>query len=592
MFVFSFLILSCGGDTAGDNNNNCNPTCTDYETCNSGKCELKEGYCKTENDCKSNQVCNSDNQCEDKAIAECSKNEECEQYEECSNNKCILKEGACNNNTDCTETQTCTEHICTEKTISCGTSSCREWETCNTDTNKCELITGKCQTDSDCENGFTCNSQNYCQKDDVIYTTIQNLQTDTSFIDKKAQTTGIVTAIALSQKRQPKGLYIQFSEEIHSGLYVYFIEAGETSIKVGDRIKVTGILDRDIGHLRIRTRIPDIELIKNGVMPYKPVGVDYFTGLNNYESMLVDIILSSRFNLRDIQPEHWIFINQFDTSLKIFVKDTISYLNHLSLSVKLESLTGILDNFNGLGRVLPRNEDDIIVYAPFCEEACLEWEECLDIDYCAISEGRCVQSSDCRNENATCNTETHYCEEPSMLDNADIDNWTNGKPDGYLIGDALDVTQEDNKVQASSFSAKVERIDSLKTDNDSVEFLSPPVAVDFNKNYELSFFILDNNYDIDAKIYYKAYDVYNTVIGSGIAGGNDFTQNTDNWIQLKYNTNFIAEIWRGPLENLAYIRFGVRLYTAHCDIDDTCPENYQPNGTGFVYIDSLNIKEN
>jgi len=81
------------------------------------------------------------------------------------------------------------------------------------------------------------------------------------------------------------------------------------------------------------------------------------------------------------------------------------------------------------------------------------------------------------------------------------------------------------------------------------------------------------------------------VIGSGIAGGNDFTQNIDNWVKLTYSTNFIAEIWRGPLENLSYIRFGIRLYKSHCNIDETCPENYEGNGSGYLYIDSLNIIE-
>ncbi len=592
ILIFSVLIISCS-DTDRVNNNNCNPTCKDYQVCNeSNKCELKKGYCNTENDCSNNQICNSNNKCIDETVTQCTKSEECASYEECKDNKCILKQGSCNDNLDCPKTQTCENNHCTEKTDSCDNTPCREWETCNTIANKCELITGKCLIDSDCEQEFTCNSQGYCQKDDFFYTTIQNLQTDESLIDKKAQTIGIVTAIALSQQRQPKGLYIQFGEEKHSGLYVYFIEAGATDIKVGDRIKVTGILDRDIGHLRIRTKISDIQLIRNGEMPYKPISVDYFTALDNYESMLIDVILNSRFNLRDIRPEHWIFINQFDSNLKIYVKDTISYLNHLSLSVKLNSLIGILDNFNGLARVLPRTEDDIVVYVPFCEEDCKEWEECLDIDYCAISEGRCVENSDCRNENATCNTESHYCEEPSILDNADIDNWTSGKPNGYLIGDALKVTQEDNKVEASSFSAKVERFEYLKTDNDSVEFLSPPVAVEYDKNYELSLFILDTNYDIDAKIYYKAYDVYNTYIGSGIAGDNDFTKNIDNWVQLKYVTGFIdkGEIWRGLPENLSYIRFGIRLYKGHCDVD-SCPDNYEADGTGYLYVDSLNITE-
>jgi len=590
ILVFSLFIISCS-DTKGVNNDNCSNECKNWENCNTenNKCTLKTGSCYSSDDCLDNYICNSQHRCEESVIKECTKNEDCKSYEECDNsNECTLKEGACNTESDCLQTETCDENKCVTKITSCSETPCKFWETCNETTDKCELNNGKCQNNNDCETGFTCNAQNYCENTDTIYTTIQNLQIDNSLIDKKVQTIGIVTAIALSQKRQPKGLYIQFSEEKHSGVYVYFTLAGDTSIKIGDRIKVTGILDRDIGHARVRTKIPEIELIESGEMPYSPIDVDYFTALDNYESMLVSVILNSRFNLRDIQPEHWIFINQLDSNLKIYVKDTISYLNHLTLIVKLESLTGILDNFNGLGRMLPRSEDDILVYFPVCEESCLEWEECLDRDYCAISAGRCVENSDCYNENSICNTETNYCEEPSILDNADIDNWTNGKPDGYLIGSALKVTQEDNRVEASNFSAKVERIDSFKTDNDSVEFLSPPVSVDYNKNYEISFFILDSSYgQVDAKIYYNAYDIYNTKIGSGIAGDNDFTQNIDNWIELKYTTGFIdkGEIWRGLPENLSYIRFGIRLYKEHN------PDETLGSGNGYLYIDSLNITE-
>jgi hypothetical protein len=250
-----------------------------------------------------------------------------------------------------------------------------------------------------------------------------------------------------------------------------------------------------------------------------------------------------------------------------------------------------LNNLKDTPEVLPLKEDDIVIYKPNCTPICREWEECIDDNYCIISQGRCEVDEDCNNDNSSCDFQTHYCNEPSSLYNGDFDIWADNTPDGYLIGDALKTYKEENKKQSSLYSVKLERIDNLKTDNTSVEFLSPPVSVEYLKNYQLSLYVLENNYNIDAKIYYKAYDVYNEVIGSGIAGGNDFTINEDNWIKLSYKTNFISEIWRGPIENLSYIRFGLRLYKAHCDTDNTCPPNYEPDGNGYLYLDSLKIEE-
>jgi hypothetical protein len=542
LFSIPILVVSCSDDTKKENNNNdCLNSCQEWEECNSNnECSIKDGFCYDITNCSTDYYCDS-------------------------NHKCIKE----------------------EETIFCIEGKCNEDEICDEINKRCltTVATGKCQTNDDCEDGFTCNAE-------FIYTTIQNIQIDDSLIDKSVQTTGIVTAIALSQTRTPKGLYIQYGEEKHSGIYVYFIAAANTNIKVGDNVKVGGILDRHEGKARIRTNIEDILIMSSGEMPYKPVNINYFTALSDYESMLTTIVFNKRFNLLEILSEHLIFLGE-DYS-KIYVKDTLSYLNHLSLYVKLESLSGILDNFNDLGRVLPRSEDDIVVSMPFCSDVCSGWESCLDENTCVLDRGRCTIDNDCPKENSTCNTETHYCEEPTLLINGNLDTWDNtSMPTGYLIGDALKVTQEENNKESSNFSARVERLDYLEDGTETVEFLSPPISVDYNKDYLFSLYLLENNYDIDAKICYKAYNFSDRVIGSGIVGDNDFTQNIDNWIQLSYTTGFISkgEIWGDLIENLSYIRIGIRLYKAHCLTDNTCPTGYEATGNGFLYIDSLSIVE-
>jgi len=461
---------------------------------------------------------------------------------------------------------------------------CNSWEICNETTGECELKSGKCNLDEDCLTGDCI--EGYCRKDNIIFTTIQNIQTDDSLLGKIVNVEGAVTAIALSQRRTPKGLYIQNGRGKNSGLFVYFTQAVQTDIKPGYKVSVQGILDREKGALRLRTDESKILKVKSNI-EYAPVKVDYFKSLPEYESMLVNIILNKRYNLMDIKPFHFVFSDMNES--EILVKDTLSYLNHLSLYVKLQHLSGILENYNGSPRVLPRDENDIIVSKSVCEPKCEEWEACLDNNMCILQKGRCYLKNDCE-ENFICN-ENHYCEADESLYNSGLEIWGNGFPDGYLSGKALKVYLEDGKVFEGDYSAKIEMIYSLKESNSDVEFLSPPFSVDKEKNYLLKLQILENNYEIDAKIYYKAYDVYGDVIGSGIAGGNDFTLNVDNWVELGYTTSFVSEIWGGPIENLSYIRFGIRLYKGHCEIDETCPSGYTPTGNGYLYVDAFKIEE-
>ena len=241
-----FIFISCSDDSKVQDKK-CPTNCETWEACNADfNCELKEGYCIDKDNCNDDEICNSEHKCEKATVNDCLINDDCGLNQICNNEKkCEYKEGYCLSDNDCKNSQVCnSENLCEDKVQvnNCFETNCQEWETCNQETKSCDFISGKCQSDEDCESELKCNNQNYCSfesetpEDNYISTTIQNLQTDTNFIDKKVQTTGIITAIALSQKRKPKGLYIQFGEVKHSGIYVYFIEASDTNLKVGDRV--------------------------------------------------------------------------------------------------------------------------------------------------------------------------------------------------------------------------------------------------------------------------------------------------------------------------------------------------------------------
>ncbi len=569
IFIILIILLSLSCDTEKkDNDYSCTPTCKESEVC------TKDGRCIPKDD----------------------KCENCKEWESCQENECVLLENRCNDHSNCIDDKICDEsHNCVvDDGKFCIENRCSISEVCNEEKKECLSQTGKCTDDNSCEDGFSC-INSYCEKDGVISTTIQEIQTEPLLLEKTVQITGVVSAVALSQTRNKKGVYIQNDIIKHSGVYIYFTTAGESDIKIGDRIKVTGVLDREFTGARVRTKIEEITTLSSGEFPYEKVKIDYFSNdAKDYESMLISVILEKRFNLREFLEQHVVFRDELNNA--IYVKDTISWLNHLSLNIKLEKLEGILENYQDYLRVLPRSESEIQISTPLCEPSCKEWEACLDRNSCTLDYSRCESNEDCSN-GQNCNTETHWCEQTSGLENGEFEIWESGKAVGYLPGSALRVSREENKKYQTNYAARVTRYDESGTAN--INFLSPKIAVDYQKNYKLSLFVLDNDYDVDCRIYYEAYNIYDTKIGSGIPPSNDgLTKNIDNWVELTYSTNFIngGEIWRGPVEDLAYIRFGIRINKGHNNVidgeplDDTLPANYEPSGTGDIYIDTLTIE--
>ena len=584
---------SCATDEICDENNECiakkcDPTCAADEICNSDFECIKHGCNPT---CSENEICDNNNQC---VVKEC---ENCNDWEECTSGSCTPKDGKCNIKSDCDDNQICKENSCIEQF--CTANKCSNQEICIEDDKKCILNTGKCNdTTNKCEDGFTCNSDGYCiDSNDVIFTTIRELQINPDFIDKKVMTKGVVSAIALSQTRNQKGLYIQDGVDKHSGLYIYFIAAGQTNIKVGDQVKVIGVLDRELKAARVRTNIDEIVVLSSNENIFEKVEVDYFKeDILDYESMLIDVKLETRFNMQIFLSRHLIFMNS--EGARILVKDTISWLNHLSLNVKLIKLVGILENSDDGARVLPRSESDIQISTPNCAPECKEWESCLDDNLCVLDAGRCENSTQC-GENYSCNTENNYCEVSEIiLNNGEFEEWSSGNPTGYFYGSAIKATQESSKKYQTNYGAKVERFEYLADGTSNVNMLSPKIAVDYNKNYKLKLFVLDNDYDVDCRIYYESYNISDIKIGSGSLPSNDgLTKNVDNWMELDFTTNFISQTWREPMENISYIRFGIRVNKGHNNVidgiplDNTLPEGYNPSGTGIIYLDSLTIEE-
>jgi len=491
----------------------------------------------------------------------------------------------------CTDTQNCDNGTCVDKPKKCN-------PTCS-DTQKCE--DGTC-IDKPKECNPTCSDTQNCKNgtcvDKATLMVIKKIQTDSSLIGEEVMTKGIVSAIALSQKVNHKGLYIQDSLDKHSGIYIYFTTAGKTEFKVGDQVEVHGILDRELNYARIRTKIEDIVVLSHDEKVYDKLEVDYFSeDIKDYESMLVNVKLESRFNLSEYLDRHIVFSN--DKRDKILIKDTISWLNHLSINVKLVKLIGVIDNSKDGVRVLPRAENEIQISTPHCDPTCKEWESCLDDNLCVLDIGRCEKKSDCK-ANYDCDLTDNYCKVSNIiLDNGDFDIWSEDKPTGYIYGKAIKVHQEDKKKYRTDYGAIVIRDDGKVDATKDMHILSPKIAVNYNKNYKLTLFVLDNDYNVDCRIYYEAYDINDNKIGSMfINGNNGLTKNVENWIELTTITNFLGgEIWRGTPDNLSYIRFGIRVHKGHDQlnngepIDNTIPPGYPVSGNGKIYLDSLSIEE-
>jgi len=123
-FLFSFSFSSCSNksETKGKT---CNPICDTWQICNDdGNCELKKDMCSTNADCKDgvNTVCNELHICEKMEENNCDPS--CEEWQSCNNGSCELKTDRCNTDDDCIGVTTiCNEfHSCATDVVTQVTS--------------------------------------------------------------------------------------------------------------------------------------------------------------------------------------------------------------------------------------------------------------------------------------------------------------------------------------------------------------------------------------------------------------------------------------------------------------------------------------
>ncbi|MBN2694916.1 hypothetical protein JXR93_09660 [bacterium] len=490
---------------------------------------------------------------------------------------------------ECTENSDCIEfganYICNSESQKCvfDCSKCGDLASCNSEQTACITFEGRCSTITDCSENFSCNSDGFCEDSDgVIETTTRWLHQNSSLLNKQIKISSNITAIAYSQTGNIKGLYLQNSETPYSGIYIYFITAGVFTFEKGDKVEIIGVLDNQMGKKRIRIDAASVKLLDGEKIFFNPISIDYFADdINQFESMYVNIQLDTRFNMSVFLPQHYVFSNEVGE--EIFVKDSanIGVLNKVSLYDQLTYLAGVLD-YEDNYRVFPVVDNDILVKTPICN-SCNEWENCLEDSICFLAENRCNQNSDCESLSATCD-ENHYCKLPFSLENGDIEIWNENTPTNFLIGDALIVSKESENINSGNFSAKVTRVESLIGDDKTrANILSPKIAVDSYKNYSFSLFVYDYDSEVDARVTYEIYNSFGDKIGSGIPYSNDgYTQNSENWQELNWNTDFAIHLWSGnELTDIDSIRFGVRLYKEHT--------NSSASGNGSIYIDNFSI---
>lgn len=139
-----FLVVGCGDDSKDETSYNCgDQNCSDYETCNYGKCILKTGFCNEGSDCEST-ICNDDHTCK---LVE--KTCDCNEWELCNDEKeCLLKSGMCNQKSDCFSGECRTD---THQCVACiEDHHCEDYQRCNIESNTCQLKAGSCYSSDNC----------------------------------------------------------------------------------------------------------------------------------------------------------------------------------------------------------------------------------------------------------------------------------------------------------------------------------------------------------------------------------------------------------------------------------------------------------
>ncbi len=140
LLVISIWFMGCDDDptpikTCGG------VTCEDWQECKEDKCELKDDFCETNENCTAEKaICGEDHKC----IAEEVCDPTCQEWETCLDTECKLTDGRCNTTEDCTDSKICDNHNCVAVDV-CDGFSCPDDSSCSVVDNKATCI---------CDNGF------------------------------------------------------------------------------------------------------------------------------------------------------------------------------------------------------------------------------------------------------------------------------------------------------------------------------------------------------------------------------------------------------------------------------------------------------
>ncbi len=414
-----FLVIAC--DNEEKTTTKCDPACDEWKTCNVDKCELTEGRCIENSDCKDSEkpTCDENHKCIKDEVVEC--NPTCDAtWQECNNGVCETLADKCAEDSDCKDSEkpACENHECVAEDTRCGDNdSCPEGRHCEFKEgvgdvckyNKPENTYTRCTDgyDND-QNGHTdcddwgcqaldvckskcedveCTGGKVCDPDtgDCINVELQTIKQvrDAHQDGTIYKTKGIVVA------GDKDGVYIQDSSD--RGIYVYINPGSGEYIGqvIGDEITVSGVFKDYLGLAELT--FPEITNVTHdhALPDFKLVDAANVDNLENYESMLVkfenDPFLVTLAN-QSGGPNSFVK----DSNDKEFIIRTDIYPFEIVDGDILTKVQGVLKYTKDKFRLLPRNESDIILLPFTCTPACNASSEVCVRDHDSV--GKCETS--------------------------------------------------------------------------------------------------------------------------------------------------------------------------------------------------------
>ena len=602
-------------ECVAEGSDECDPICDNtWQSCINKVCITNEGSCKEDTDCKDGA----------KPI--------------CESHVCVVADEACGEADSCPEDKHCEEidgfgkkcrHNKPENTYTrCtdgydndqnGHFDCDDWE-CQ----KLKVCEPKC-ADVECTGGKVCEPTT----GDCIAVEIKTIKQvrDSHITGNIYKTKGIVVA------GDKDGLYIQDSSE--RGIYVFINPgAGEFIGQVmGDEIEVSGTFKDYYGFAELIE--PNVSVLsQNNTLPdFKVVDANDLENLDIYESMLV------KFK----NPNFTVTIAHQSGGPNTFLEDANSKEFYMRNDIYnydvvdgdiLTQVQGVLKYAKEKFRVLPRVEEDLLFLeftcTPICDAgseicvrdhdevgkcelacttACESYETCVingtDAE-CQLTDGMCYiddNGTERLTDDEVIGCEAHYncvnnecVEATNSVPNGDLEDWDddNTATDwSYEYGLKADtkVYKETNPnfVCEGSTSAKVRKTKAdNRIDGKKNEFYSPafPIDATTNKRYNISVQIIDNDPNVDAKVFWKFYGEtgHNVESGAGVSqhsfgrvsidfDGCKTEEKSNNW-------SIFAGLDEDEKAAVRTIKIGVRL----SDQDGHTQE-------GFVYVDDFRIEE-